>query len=141
MQLILEITDHQADVICAALDVWARIGTGELTTLLGHPDISRRLVTDQGVTNEDVRRVLEHLKTAVFDLKPNAYFGIRSTDITEGNRIAFDLMQVIRHHLAWTRAGNPETRMPEMYSVSYDDPIHTSSEPLAQIRDKPGDAL
>jgi hypothetical protein len=141
MELVLEITDQHADVICAALDLWARLGTGELTALLNHPDVSKRLTTDQGVTPEDVRRLLENLKTAIFDLKPNAWFGVSSKDISEGNRIAFDLMQVIRHQLAWARAGNPETRTPEMFSVSYDDPLHVSSAPLATIREKPGDIL
>ena len=141
MELLIKLNDKQADVIRIALDLWARIGTGDLTSLLHHPEISRRLVTDKGVTTEDVRRLLESLSESVFDLPPDTYFGIRSPQIGEGNRIAFDLMQVFRHRLAWLRAGEPPKRTPEMASGSYDDPFQTSSEPMALIRQKPNDPL
>lgn len=135
MDLELALNDKQADVIIAALELWARIGCGELTALLGHPEISRRLTTDKGVTTEDVRRLLEHLKIGVFGLPRNAYYGIVSSDITESNRIAFDLMQVIRHRLSWSRAGNPAERTPDMYHIAFEEPQHTSTEPLATMRD------
>lgn len=119
MRLVLELSDPQAEVIQSALDLWSRFSCGELTALLNHPEVRRRLTTDQGVTTEDVRRLLESLKTAVFGLHANAYYGIRSDDVEENGRIAFDLMQVIHHHLV------PATR----------DVMQTSTESLPTIRD------
>lgn len=120
MRLVLELSDPQAEVVRLALDLWARIGCGELVALLGHPEVRRRLTTEQGVTTEDVRRLLESLKTAVFGLHVNAYYGIGSDDVGEDSRIAFDLMQVIRSHLVPT-----VTR----------DIIQASKEPLATMHD------
>jgi hypothetical protein len=136
MNLSIELNDRQADVMWRALELWARIGTGELTALLGHPEVSRRLVTDTGVTTENVRRSLEYLKQAVFNLPHGAEFGIANPDIHESNRIAYDLMQALRHHLAWSRAGNPPKRTPEMFSIVYDEPLRISTEPLPVVREQ-----
>lgn len=118
MRLVLELSDSQAEIMQLALDLWSRIACGELTALMSHPEVRRRLTTDQGVTTEDVRRLLESLKTAIFGLRANVYHGIGADDVEEGSRIAFDLMQVLHHHLV------PSTH----------DVIQTSTEPLATMR-------
>lgn len=119
MRLVLELSDPQAEIIQLALDLWSRIACGELTALLSHPEVRRRLTTDQGVTTEDVRRLLESLKTAVFGLGANAYYGIRADEVEESSRIAFDLMQVVHRHL-----------VPTAHDI-----MQTSAQPLATIHD------
>ena len=141
MELILEVTDRQADTIVKALDLWARLGAGELTTLLSHPDISKRLVTDTGITTEEVRRLLTHLASVIFNLPKGTGYGILAKEIHESNRIAFDLMQAIRHRLVWSRAGNPPKRTPDMISIAYDEPMQTAKEPMPLVREKPAEAL
>ncbi len=47
-------------------------------------------------------------------------------------RRAWDLLQVIRHRLAWDDAGNPPTR-PSM-QVMYDVPLNSAGEPPAEIQ-------
>lgn len=138
MEFVLEVTERQAQTMVTALNLWARIGGGDFTALLGHPDISRRLTTDTGITTEEVRRVLQHLASAVFNLPAGAGYSILSQDIHETNRIAFDLMQAIRHRLAWSSAGNPPTRTQEMLSIAYDIPMQTAEEPIPSVKEKPG---
>jgi len=141
MEFVLEVTERQAQTLVIALDLWARLGSGDFAALLGHPDISRRLTTDTGITTEEVRRVLQHLAGAVFNLPAGASHSILSKDIHDSNRIAFDLMQAIRHRLAWSRAGNPPHRTTEMMSIAYDLPMQTGKDPLPLVQEKPAEAI
>lgn len=128
MDFILTINATQLRNIMLAAELWSRVGTGELTALLNHPDIQKRLTTDDGVTTEDVRRLLEGLKQAVFGLSGGAYFGIVSDEIGESNRVAYDMVQMIRKALH--KEGQPEVTV-----------LQTSTEPLPEIREKPNDPV
>jgi len=49
--------------------------------------------------------------------------------------LSWDLYQVVRHHLAWERAGNPSQRdFSSMMAVDYDRPAKRSVEPLMVIK-------
>jgi hypothetical protein len=86
------------------------------------------------ITMRDVAMLLEpHLKSASY--------GIRHADVSESSRVLWDTYQVMRRQMAWEDAVakgivpsmDAPRKWPEMMSVWYDDPAHTSAEPLPTI--------
>lgn len=65
--------------------------------------------------------------------KPKANIGMHDT--CDEGQLAWDLYQVIRHRLAWDRAGNPPVRdWKTMMTVDFDEPLKIGPEPLAGIK-------
>lgn len=120
-QLLL--TERQAQVITDALDLYARIGSGQLE------EISHILRLNPGPAHEKIEAVSRLTREAASCWMGHAggHHGISSDKIHDCFRIAYDLQQVIRYRLAWDR--HPEGGI----QVHFDEPMKYSQEPLASI--------
>ena len=116
----LSLTERQAQVLVDALDLYSRIGMGQLT------EISHVLRMNSKAVDE----VDMMLREASYCWMGGAgsYYGITSDKINDVFRVAWDLQQVIRYRLAWDR--NPDGGI----QVHFDEPLKSSAEPLAVIK-------
>ena len=131
----LKVSEEQAQVITDALELYARVGMGQLDHIGEHPDLQMRILKREEISFDTIRSILEMVKQTVFDLPPNVYHSLGCPEISDKNRVAYDLVQVIRHRLFWDRA---ETRAKSddgvVVGVVYDNtPMHFAKEPLATI--------
>lgn len=96
----LEVTEKQACVIMDALDLYVRIGVGQLDRIKDHPTIHNHIWNNH---REEYHNFADDellsVKNKLFDLSYglNASHGIHSSLIDDSNRVAFDIKQVIRH--------------------------------------------
>ena len=122
----LSISEKQARVMVDALDLFSRIGIGQLREVLRHPQYERVILRD----NESYKyceRLLDQIKKLLTGFGPSASYGIACPEVHDDSNIAYDLLQVIRHRLAWDR--NPKGGI----EVYFDRPIQLSKEELAEI--------
>jgi hypothetical protein len=126
----LHLTERQARVIVDALDLFSRIGMGQLKEVAyvlrqnplpsSDPDLEARTTL-----LSEIRDKLDTLSR--YWMKGPGFYGITSKSISDRFRIAFDIQQVIRHRLAWDR--NPQGDI----TVDFDNPTKTSEEDLPKI--------
>lgn len=135
----LTLTEQQASIIRDALEIYSRIGMGQIGTgVTSHPDIEKRIWETSGVCSFDLSNVIDTtVKSYIypeFRSSINSYYGIFSEAIGDSNRIAWDIQQVIRHRLSWDKVGNPPQReWNTMMGVSFDEPMKSSEEELPTI--------
>ena len=124
----LAMTERQAQVLVNALDLYSRIGMGQLTEVA---HILRMNVIGNPSGTVDALDAVERLTREAASLwmgGSGGYYGITSEKIRDVFRVAWDLQQVIRYRLAWDR--KPEGGI----QVHFDDPMKTSEEELAIIK-------
>ena len=122
----LELSKSQAETLCTAAEIFARIGMGQIGMVLDYlpscPSYEQR---------REVERVLGI-----------GQFGGITT--AEGSiSLAWDLYQVIRYRLSWDKAveegvvesADSPRKWPEMMQVWYDNPVLTGEEPLAKMEE------
>jgi len=122
----ISVSEKQARVMMDALNLFSRIGIGQLREVLRHPQYENKLIHD----NETYRysqRLLDQVKERLTGFETHASYGISSPEVHDDSNIAYDLLQVIRHRLSWDR--NPDGGI----EVYYDTPIQYSKEELAEI--------
>jgi hypothetical protein len=128
-------TEGQANIIVSVLDFYFRIGIGQMENLLEQPFIW------QHIPLHETRYVLEDavymLKTFI-DMPRNGSHSIYNSECPEAQQ-AYDILSVIRHRLAWDKAGNPPTRdWKTMFGPHYVPPSHIFKDwPLAKIMEAP----
>ena len=133
MKYNLTVNETQLNVMVAALEMYSRVGCGQLgPAVTSHPDVVKR--------SEDCNfsQTLDCLfrQNVYTDLLPyaNRYYGIFAPSIDSSNRVAWDMMQVVRNRLAWDRLGNPPERDWDiMFGVEYDNVFVSSSEEVPVI--------
>jgi len=131
----ITLNETQAGTIQIACEVLARLGIGQFL------DALEQLPTTEFMPDgwhEDMVAVENILRRHI---QPNGQtpHQIRTR---EQHKVAWDLYTLVRHRLRWDRAidegrikpGEPR-KCPEMMTVSYDDPHHTSKQPLAKIEE------
>lgn len=124
----LAMTERQAQVLVNALDLYSRIGMGQLTEIA---HILRMTVVGNPSDTVDALDAVERLTREASSMwmgGSGGYYGITSEKISDVFRVAWDLQQVIRYRLAWDR--KPEGGI----QVHFDDPMKTSAEELAVIK-------
>ena len=129
---MVRVTKSQAAVMREALEFYARLKAGQIDMVLHDCYIDR---FGAGDWNHDTKT--EHcnaLKRAIFpELNLNASYGVGSKTYPEQG-IAWDIMQVLRHKLAWDRVAEEGKEKPDYpMQVQYGSPMAFSSEPLPQI--------
>lgn len=128
----LTINTEQANILIKALDLYSRIGMGQLGSLIDHPDLFSRMMTKDGWHIMTLGDKLEPVKQELFGLSKGCYHGIHSDQIDDSNRVAWDMLQVVRHRLAWDWAEHTgktdgvERNWSTMMAVSYDKPMKSS---------------
>lgn len=125
-QYVLNLTQVQADALSFAADIVIRLYMGQ-TEEIKRLHMNRIFDLDQ-TTRDDMHKSLQRLQE-IF-VPGGGFHGIHNKDdVPERARILFDLHQVLRNKIAWDR--NPEGGI----QVWFDDPMQTSTMPLATIKD------
>ena len=126
MKYTLTLDEKQAELLVCALDLFTRIGIGqfeEIVSLWVRDHISN-LSPEQ---IEKARKALGSTKRALTGFTLNASYGIHSPEVPDRFRVARDLLEVIRHRLAWDK--HPEGGL----QVWFDKPNAISESPLATM--------
>ncbi len=123
------VSQSQAELLAQACEFFSRIGIGQLEFLLEHQVIESKI----GNNRRELESYISVLKRILFERTAHSNASILSDEVPDRIRRAWDLNVVIRYRLAWDKAGNPARRRSDMFGVWYDEPRHTSKEPLATI--------
>lgn len=119
-RIVLEMNGTQAAVLLEGLDLLSRLGTGQFDAI---DRVSFLMMKGE---NRDIKeKTIEQLQKVYFpDLDIRSSYGIRSEKTEEASKIAYDIIQVLRHTLAWER--NPEGGI----GVDFREPWQASEQPL-----------
>ena len=108
-KFILEVEERQLRVILSALDMYSRMGMGQLDVAV-EEFLNRRFKYDEAIVpfpvpypgepRLAVKWLINTLKAVVFGHPPNGSWGISAEEVPLGCREAFDLRQVFRKALA-----------------------------------------
>jgi len=116
-KVTLELSEDQARIVQSALDLYTRLGLGQIEA------IDRFLNWE---TRNEWEGLLNEVKTAGTGFPPNASMGIGHADLAERFKIAYETQCVLRNAQAWHE--NPEGGN----TVDFYEPLKLSKHPLAQ---------
>ncbi len=122
----LDISEEHAQILWDALELYTRIHMGQWKECVDNSLVPACLTTE-------ARRALNSLAFE-FKARPSrtGYHGILSDTLVGKPRTAFDMEQVIRHCLSWSRRPHGEI------GVHFDEPMHWSKEiPLLKMKKIP----
>ncbi len=126
----LTLNEKQADVLNHALELFSRLKAGQLQELW-------HLCATGKQDRQEFEDIASKLKTCLFpELTASGSHGVGQGTFHGDDRgdVAWDLHEVVRHRLAWSRAGNPSHRdYKKMLGHNYDKPTSWSGEPLAEM--------
>ncbi|TXH55019.1 MAG: hypothetical protein E6Q97_09720 [Desulfurellales bacterium] len=130
-QYEIRMNRQQVAVVRQALEMYSRLLAGQIDTVMHDAFIDR--YGSETWNYDSQKRICGELKAAVFpELRANAFYGVGSRVYPQHNT-AWDIMQVLRHRLAWDRhaeeGGQGDTNV-----VCFDRPICFGEEPLPTIR-------
>jgi hypothetical protein len=136
----LTLSPEQANVLVKALDLYSRVLMGQLEEVVNIiPHSGKAYEHATGEDRQTARELIRQVKDYLFKLSAGSFHGIHSDDIGESPKVAWDLLQVIRHHLSWDEAGWPQERTIDMLTTNFDEPMRSSeTEPLATIKSTHG---
>ncbi len=117
----LELSDEQLSVISKACELYARIYMGQLE------EVAPLFTSMPEARYQELTLALKALNTVITEMPEQAHFGIRNERVPEVARCAYDIHQVIRHHLAWKQ--HPYGG----FGVNFDSPIQYGSKSLPTI--------
>lgn len=134
------LTAEQARVLAAALELYARIGMGQIEHLLEEIRFSGLVTRPDGapVPAKDIERaeaLVYQVKQVLTQFAPNTSKGIAGPATPRVAQIAYEMYKAIRHRLAWDR--NPQGGL----GVDFDDPhaLLCSGQPPVTLRRAPAD--
>lgn len=126
VQVHLTLSERQAAVVQAALDLYARVHMGQFDAVLS----PFRGV--DGVKYQEARSALAAARQQVYPgLAAGSYYSIRDGRIAESARVAWDVQQVLRHAVAWAKQPGGG------FGVQFDAPWKSADEPLATVKVEP----
>ena len=117
------VDEQQARILVAALDLYSRIGIGQLTEVVRVYNYEWKMPVPM------VDRLVDVMNEAkrVIGFGPGGSYGIHSPDVHDVFRRAFDIRCVVRHRLAFDRT--PEGGL----GVDFDTPRQIGELPLPTI--------
>ncbi len=133
----VELTEGQLSTISVACEILARLGIGQWKDAFDHlPLVKDNKWEDYWSDMDAIGMIISK-----YTERGGSSAGITSNDTSNSSKIAWDLYQSFRQVVSWEYAikqGWVESRessrnWDEMLGVSYDDPLKTSTEPLAKI--------
>ena len=149
----IEINDEQAYVIVEALDLFSRVLIGqseEVGSVMNKYNVNMldsEMVGAEGNqytqskpdkkaydAHHDFTDAIRSLKHSLLGIHINGSYGIHSDVVHDNARVAYDIQQVLRNHLAWKhhKSGSFGGTM----GVSFDKPYQTSKLPLPKIEEE-----
>lgn len=123
-QYQLTLNDEQVQMLLRALDVYSWIGCGQFERILELFRDDPRRREECSIQWETLFRLF---KQQLLSLEGNASYSICSPEVSVDYRLAWDILQVIRHHIAWEE--QPEGG----HFVQFDPPMNTSGIPFCTI--------
>ncbi|MBD2505114.1 hypothetical protein [Anabaena azotica] len=117
----LDLNDEQLAVISKACELLARIHMGQLE------EVAWLFSSLPEERYQELTETLKELNTLITQMPKQSHFGIRSEQVPQIARSAYDIHQVIQHHLAWKR--NPQGGV----GGNFDSPVQYSTIPLPTI--------
>lgn len=118
----LTLTETQVEVLWKALDLYARIGIGQLEAVCYCHEHR-----DQYLPNREAAEAhLAEVKLLLTGCGVNSSFGITSDKVPDTYRVAFDMHNVIRHALSWEKNS-------KVSGVYREKPIQWGKEPMANL--------
>jgi hypothetical protein len=123
-QYRLTLNDDQVQMLLRALDVYSRVGCGQFQRILEMFQSDPRRREDSCVQWEILFGLF---KQQLLQLEGNSNYSICSPEVPVDYRLAWDMLQVVRHHVSWEQ-------QPEGGSqVWFDEPMNTSGLPFCTI--------
>jgi len=130
----LKLTETQSAIVLRALELYSRLLMGQTNEVeRALRESSTELPAYQVPGGPDKRDILDLMKEKLEAIRrdmgfaPGESYGIMSPQVDNLAREAFDILQVLRYRLAWSRAGlDPETDRRPSFSVEFDTPFWTS---------------
>lgn len=122
-QYQLTLNDGQVQMLLRALDVYSRIGCGQLDRILELFSCDPRRREGSSIQRETLFR----FKQQLLSLEGNANYSICSPEVPVDYRLAYDVLQVVRHHIAW------EAQPEGGHFVQFDSPMSASGAPFCTI--------
>lgn len=129
----IEAEEEHLEIILQALDMYSRMGTGQLEVSVDEflrthfSDQWRRVEIGNGEdpwqVGPEVRRHVDAIKKLMFDHPPNGSWGIRNKLVPKRCRSAYDIIQVLRHCRAeakLAKVADPEQRRWHKMRVDFD---------------------
>jgi hypothetical protein len=90
----IELTDHQARIVVAALDLYIRLGLGQIWAV---PEALVELHPAKQFNVWELReKYTDAIQLELFDFSPTASYGITHALVADRTKIAFDLEQTIK---------------------------------------------
>ncbi len=124
----LSLTETQMQTLSMACEMVSRL-------YMAQTDVLGNVTSNHFISSEDAKKI----KYILFPESQNktTSFGIASREITKESKQLWDIYQVLRYFLSWKDAPNtPDNRdWKNQMSVSFDEPMKTSDEPMPVIID------
>jgi len=123
----LTLTEKQLHIIEDAIDLFIRVGIGQLGIVLEKLEFLFPEQMKEQRSYDLKREFTDKMKEKIFDFAAGANFGISSPHVCDNVKIGYDLQKVIQKHIAVENNH-------DKYSVWHDGPmLHLGSEPIAEI--------
>jgi hypothetical protein len=122
----VELTAEQCDTLCAALELYGRIGLGQLEVVGEH---MHHLHKSKELKVYEVRDLLAEVKRRYTGFMLGASYGVGNKEVPESFTQALDMYQVVRHRLAWDRY--PEGG----FTVNFHEPMKWGKHELCKIEE------
>jgi hypothetical protein len=124
-KFVLTLTASQAQTLVEALDLFSRIGIGQINEV--ESVVTRYGMDRKEHSYEAVKNALDFIKLELMGFQQGGSYGIFHQKVHNIFKEAWDLQQVIRHKLAWT--ANPGGG----FGVNFHEPMKSGSTPLATM--------
>jgi hypothetical protein len=131
----IHLNENQLQVLVNALDLYSRIGIGQLeeVEMIYRLDGRKKQVDRNYDTDESTEIDFDHLHQILNLAKQElghgqgSHYGIYSKEVPDAFRVAWDIMKVVRHQLAIDRCPTGG------FGVDFDIPQQSGKEPLPII--------
>ena len=101
----LEISESQANVLVSALDLFSRIGLGQIEEV---EKVAGNYNSSGTYDHNRVERLLHEVKLEMLGMAPHHSYGIMCPQVHEDFRIAWDIQQVVRDKISHREWFSPE---------------------------------
>lgn len=131
VRVVLDMSDEQAVVLAAALDLFLRVGIGQLENVDEVWTSYYPASCADQVAHDLAVRYLMAYKAGMTGYPPNASHSICSPVVHEVFKVATDIHDVVRNARAWHR--QPEGGV----GVDFYSPFHHAQTPLPAVKIRP----